>query len=58
METLITNHWAAMGEHDREHSVKLVVDEWGAWYKPGTRNEPDAPARSADHDPRRACSRA
>jgi alpha-N-arabinofuranosidase len=25
-----------MGEIDREHSVKLVVDEWGPWYKPGT----------------------
>ena len=36
METLITNHWNAMGEIDRTHRVKLVVDEWGAWYKPGT----------------------
>jgi len=25
-----------MGEFDRMHRVKLVVDEWGAWYKPGT----------------------
>ena len=25
-----------MGEIDRRHRVKLVVDEWGAWYKPGT----------------------
>ncbi len=36
METLITNHWNVMGEIDRTHRVKLVVDEWGAWYKPGT----------------------
>ncbi len=36
MEKLITDHWAIMGEFDRQHSVKLVVDEWGAWYKPGS----------------------
>jgi alpha-N-arabinofuranosidase len=36
MESLITDHWAVMGEYDRQHQVKLVVDEWGAWYKPGT----------------------
>lgn len=36
MESLITNHWSVMGEFDRQHRVKLVVDEWGAWYKPGT----------------------
>jgi alpha-N-arabinofuranosidase len=36
METLITDHWAIMGEFDRQHRVKLVIDEWGAWYKPGS----------------------
>ncbi|MBO0721220.1 MAG: alpha-L-arabinofuranosidase [Blastocatellia bacterium] len=36
METLITDHWAVMGEFDQQHRIKLVVDEWGAWYKPGT----------------------
>ena len=36
MESLITGHWSVMGEIDREHRIKLVVDEWGAWYKPGT----------------------
>ncbi|MBO0727192.1 MAG: alpha-L-arabinofuranosidase [Blastocatellia bacterium] len=36
MENLITDHWAVMGEFDRQHRVKLVVDEWGAWYKPGS----------------------
>lgn len=36
MERLITEHWAAMGEVDREHRVKLVVDEWGAWHHAGT----------------------
>ena len=36
IEALIRDHWAAMGEVDREHRVKLVVDEWGAWHHPGT----------------------
>lgn len=36
METLIKDHWAAMGEVDRRHHVKLVVDEWGAWHHAGT----------------------
>ncbi len=40
MESLITDHWAAMGEIDTEHRVKLVVDEWGAWHKPGTEVHP------------------
>jgi alpha-L-arabinofuranosidase len=31
-----------MGEMDPRHRVKLVVDEWGAWYAPGT--EPFAEA--------------
>ncbi len=42
MESLITSHWAVMGETDRAHRVKLVVDEWGAWHSPGT--EPFAEA--------------
>lgn len=32
METLVTNHWQVMGEIDRQHRVKLVVDEWGSWH--------------------------
>jgi alpha-N-arabinofuranosidase len=36
MESLITDHWAAMGETDTQHRIKLVVDEWGAWHKAGT----------------------
>ncbi len=32
MEELIGNHWQIMGEIDKEHQVKLVVDEWGAWH--------------------------
>jgi alpha-N-arabinofuranosidase len=40
MESLITEHWAVMGEQDRQHRVKLVVDEWGSWYKPGSEVHP------------------
>jgi alpha-N-arabinofuranosidase len=42
MESLITSHWGVMGEYDRRHRVKLVVDEWGAWYAPGTEPFPEA----------------
>jgi alpha-N-arabinofuranosidase len=40
MEPLIRRHWETMGEIDRRHRVKLIVDEWGAWYKPGTEAHP------------------
>jgi alpha-N-arabinofuranosidase len=40
MESLINSHWQIMGEQDTEHSVKLVVDEWGPWYKPGSEATP------------------
>src|SRR5258707_11459764 len=42
MEGLITRHWEAMGEVDRRHNTKLVVDEWGSWYSPGTEPFPEA----------------
>lgn len=32
MESLITEHWTVMGETDREHRIKLIIDEWGAWH--------------------------
>ena len=42
MESLITGHWRLMGEADPRHQVKLLVDEWGAWYAPGTEPFPEA----------------
>ncbi|MBS1833362.1 MAG: alpha-L-arabinofuranosidase [Acidobacteria bacterium] len=36
MEHLITANWAIMGEFDKQHRVKLAVDEWGAWFRPGS----------------------
>ncbi len=41
MEGLITAHWQVMREFDREHRVKLVVDEWGAWHKQTTNISPE-----------------
>jgi len=35
MEGLIAGHWQIMSEFDHEHSIKLIVDEWGPWYRPG-----------------------
>jgi alpha-N-arabinofuranosidase len=40
MESLITGHWQVMGEIDQQHHIKLVVDEWGPWYKPGSEATP------------------
>jgi len=42
MDSFITSQWSVMGEADPRHHVKMVVDEWGAWYAPGT--EPFAEA--------------
>jgi alpha-L-arabinofuranosidase len=40
MESLINAQWEAMGQIDRQHRIKLIVDEWGAWYRPGTEAHP------------------
>ena len=34
-QTVIERHWEAIGKYDPEHHTKLVVDEWGVWYRPG-----------------------
>jgi alpha-N-arabinofuranosidase len=36
MERVVTDHWAAMGNTEGQPQVKLVVDEWGAWYGKGS----------------------
>jgi alpha-L-arabinofuranosidase len=40
LESLIDGHWQVMKEFDPEHGVKLVVDEWGPWYRPGSELTP------------------
>jgi alpha-N-arabinofuranosidase len=41
IEGIILDHWTALGEFDLGHKVKLVVDEYGPWYRPGTENAPE-----------------
>jgi alpha-N-arabinofuranosidase len=33
---LIADQWAALGEFDPEHKIKLIIDEWGTWHPEGT----------------------
>jgi alpha-L-arabinofuranosidase len=40
IESLIEGHWKVMEEFDRQHQIKLVVDEWGPWYRPGSEAVP------------------
>jgi alpha-N-arabinofuranosidase len=40
MERVINDHWSAMGVYDPTHRVKLVVDEYGPWYRMGTEVDP------------------
>ncbi len=40
MEQLIQGHWQVMSEQDPGHAIKLVVDEWGPWYRPGSEATP------------------
>lgn len=40
IESLIEGHWQVMGEFDPQHHIKLVIDEWGPWYRPGSEATP------------------
>jgi alpha-L-arabinofuranosidase len=40
LEDLIEAHWQIMNEFDAKRRIKLVVDEWGPWYKPGSEIAP------------------
>ena len=40
IEEIIGNHWRALGEYDTQHRIKLIVDEWGPWYRPGSEATP------------------
>ena len=39
-ETVIERHWDLMGKYDPTHHTKLIVDEWGVWYRPGEETAP------------------
>ena len=36
IDQIIGDQWAIMGQYDKQHHVKLVVDEYGPWYREGT----------------------
>jgi alpha-L-arabinofuranosidase len=40
LESLIAGHWQVINEFDTKRCIKLVVDEWGPWYKPGSEVAP------------------
>jgi alpha-N-arabinofuranosidase len=40
MEGLVTGHWQVLTELDQDHHIKLIVDEWGPWYRPGSEATP------------------
>jgi len=40
VEKIMADQWAAMGQYDPEHHIKLVVDEYGPWYREGTELDP------------------
>ncbi len=40
IESLIAGHWQVLNEFDSQRRIKLVVDEWGPWYKPGSEVAP------------------
>jgi alpha-N-arabinofuranosidase len=39
-ESVIEQHWAAMGKYDLARRTRLIVDEWGVWYPPGEETAP------------------
>jgi alpha-N-arabinofuranosidase len=40
LEKVIEDHWREMGKFDSAHRTKLLVDEWGVWYPPGSEIAP------------------
>ena len=49
MERIVTGHWAAITQTAQpgQNAVKLVVDEWGAWYGRAHRSAPATTCRSS-----------
>jgi len=40
VEDIMLSNWDVLGQYDPEHNIKLVVDEYGPWYKPGSELDP------------------
>lgn len=41
-ERIINSQWGVMAEYDPRHRVKIALDEWGTWHRPGTEPFPEA----------------
>lgn len=39
VEKIMLSNWDVLGQYDPDHNIKLVVDEYGTWYKPGSELE-------------------
>lgn len=37
---VIEDQWNVLGEFDKEHRIKFVIDEWGTWHLPGDEIDP------------------
>jgi alpha-N-arabinofuranosidase len=42
IEKIIEDQWEAIGLYDEERKIKLVIDEYGPWYRKGAEVFPDA----------------
>lgn len=40
IEQIMSDQWTLMAEYDPAHNIKLVVDEYGPWYREGTELDP------------------
>ncbi len=40
IDQIIKDQWTVMEQYDAEHRVKIVVDEYGPWYREGTEVDP------------------
>jgi alpha-N-arabinofuranosidase len=40
LDRVIQDHWNEMARFDPKHRTKLVIDEWGVWYPPGSEITP------------------
>jgi alpha-L-arabinofuranosidase len=40
IEQIIFDQWATLGQYDLSHHIKLVIDEYGSWYREGSELDP------------------
>ena len=40
VEQIVHDQWSTLGQYDQQHKIKLVVDEYGPWYREGTELDP------------------